>query len=368
MADRHGPLRVPLGRWIEAGNDGQISAGAILAQGSAVGVDELPFPGDPEVGVMPGDNVTFVVPAGARRPDSERIDTKDILVVVPGRAVETGDRGATAPANTFETDAESFFPGGRLLVKIEMKKPGDDDVRAWFPGGGDAVEALVAAETSVVLFGSEESGPGSFGEETDAFEPIEEGTALETANTVFVMPGDRVIPDESLPKADLFDAGVAAPLSGATFTMSVLSTPDASVLGQSANPLVGLDTDALLEREETQRLLDRAGVTDADSVEWLAGPTRIEGGGGGGGRISLLGEASDIESFAAVISGAAGPWLLFAHVVRVTTEDHVVVLGLHRRAIGTPEGAGDLAALGETESVQYGRELVRQAAERLEGS
>jgi len=233
-------------------------------------------------------------------------------------------------------------------------------------GGGDAVESLVAAETRVVLFGTGESPAESFGE-TDAFEPVEEGTALETENTVFVMPGDRVIPDEAIPKADLFDAGVAAPLSGATFTMSVLSTPDASVLGQSANPLVGLDTDALLEREETQRLLDRAGVTDADSIEWLAGPTRIDVDGG---NVSLLGEASasGVESFAAVLSGAAGPWLVFAHVVRVTTDDHVVVLGLHRRAIGTPEGAGDLAALGETASVQYGRELVRQAVERLEGS
>lgn len=90
------------------------------------------------------------------------------------------------------------------------------------------------------------------------------------------VPRDEWVPADEWNPAELFGAGCPAPLDGATFEVGVLSTPDSSVAGQSANPLVGMDTARLLQRGgEPRRMLGRTGVTDADDVAWLVGPDAV---------------------------------------------------------------------------------------------
>lgn len=381
MVDRMGPLRAPLGQWIEGRNGGAISSGALIASGADIGVEGArieQLAGAPSVA---GDGMSVVVPAGARSIKIDFVAPSDLLVLVPGRSMDPGagndvvydpGGGNDVVDAAYATDATTFFPGGGRAIKIaDMGEPTTEDVLAWLTPGSKPVGEFSMEDATVVAFTGEQSPADLFGDESEsAFRRVEPGEAFQKGNTLFVMPGDRVIgkDEKSLQPERLFDAGIAAPLSGATFTMTVLSTPDASVLGQSANPLVDMDTDAILERDETQQLLKRAGVTDADAVKWLAGPVQIDAGGSES--VSVFGKEAEsgIETYGAVVSGADGPWQIVAHVVRVTTEDHVLVVGVHRRPVGTPNGGemDEPATLADTRAVENGRELMRAAVERLQ--
>jgi len=362
----HGPQRAPLGRWVEGVNGGQLSQGAIVASGADIGLEEVPIPGQSGTATVPGARSSVVAPSGARAQKMQMLRPSTLLVVAPGAAVETGGDGVVAPAGTFETDATDFFPGGTRAIKMmDPVAPTREDVMAWL--APDAPDVDLSMDTaSVALVTGEQSPRDLFDDEASAFDPVEEGAAIEQENTVFAMVGDSVIDEERVPSLErVFDAGTAAPLSGATFTMAVLSTPDASVAGQSANPLVGMDTETVLQQDQVQRLLGNAGVTDADEIEWLAGPRRVPVDDEGD--VSVLGTSAEsgVQTFAAVLAGSDGPWRVVAHVVRVTTGDHVLVVGLQRRPVSTPE-LDDPSALADAENVQYGRELLRQAAQRLQ--
>ena len=129
--------------------------------------------------------------------------------------------------------------------------------------------------------------------------------------------------------SDVFDVGGPAPLAGATLGLAFFSTPDASIAGQSANPLVGAETTALPERDVTRRVLARAGVSDAETIEWLDGPRPIDPDAPALS-MELLGTRTGMESFQGVVSGEDGPWRVGIHAGRITDDSHVIAAGVHR--------------------------------------
>jgi hypothetical protein len=95
----------------------------------------------------------------------------------------------------------------------------------------------------------------------------------------------------------------------------------------------------LLQHEAARGALRRAGVTDADAVTWRVGPRQL--GGLDDREMTLLGTETRLESFAGVVSGADGPWLVGVHVARMTDGNHVVAAGVHRHPVGTAAGVPD---------------------------
>ncbi len=93
-------------------------------------------------------------------------------------------------------------------------------------------------------------------------------------------------------------------------------------------------------------MLAQAGLTDADTVEWRAGPTPVAEVVGNSGYLSelpevttsLVGTDTGVESFVGVVSGEDGPWGVFPSVARVTGDDHVVAVSGITRPVGTVEG------------------------------
>lgn len=176
----------------------------------------------------------------------------------------------------------------------------------------------------------------------DGAERVDSGQSVDTANTVFAGPGDLLFPsdvsdDHPRPvNFDVYDRGVALPLGGGTFALGALATPNAQVGGQSANPLVGMGTEQLLQQRPTREVLAQAGLTDAEAVEWLAGPRAISSGG----EVSttLLGTETAVERFLGVVSSEDGPFGVSVKTARVTPDDHVVAASVLRRPVGTAEG------------------------------
>jgi len=173
---------------------------------------------------------------------------------------------------------------------------------------------------------------------------------IDTANTVFAAPGDVVSAgdkggDKFDPKS-VFDQGVMLPLAGQPYGLGALATPDASVAGQSANPLVGMDTAELLQHDAAKRVLAETGLTDAETVEWLAGPEAADTQSIGG-RSPFVDTETELESFVGVVSGEDGPWGVFLTVARVTDDDHVVAVSATTRPVGTVDGGMERMAAGQ---------------------
>ena len=172
-------------------------------------------------------------------------------------------------------------------------------------------------------------------------ERVESGESIDTANTVFVTAGDVIISRDGggLGPARAFDAGAMLPLGGQPYGLGVLSTPTASVAEQEANPLVGEETTALIQRDAAKRVLAETGLTDADTVEWLAGPAPLSWPGPGEyTEPTLLGASTELEAFVGVVSGEDGPWGVFVTAARVTDEDHVVAVSGVTRPVSTTDG------------------------------
>lgn len=74
-------------------------------------------------------------------------------------------------------------------------------------------------------------------------ERVDPGITIDPAETVFVSTlADFDNPHEVSNEA--FDVGVPVSLGGSTYGLAALSTPTASVLGQSVNPVVNVETSA----------------------------------------------------------------------------------------------------------------------------
>ncbi|MBV0925689.1 hypothetical protein KTS45_15910 [Halomicroarcula limicola] len=110
---------------------------------------------------------------------------------------------------------------------------------------------------------------------------------------------------------------------GGALSVGVLSTPAASVAGQSLNPLARLGLSDLLTNPGAESFLGSAGVGSGD-VNWERGPTRLATG-----ETTVLGEATALETYAGVLGGAE-PSVVYLHLARVENGKSVVVAaGVH---------------------------------------
>ncbi|MCW8172491.1 hypothetical protein D8S78_08595 [Natrialba swarupiae] len=182
---------------------------------------------------------------------------------------------------------------------------------------------------------------------------------------------DRTFPSTPLTSPDridigqLFNAGISAPLSGATFGFSVLATPNASVAGQNLNPCRAR-VRGNFAHEEVRDVLRRAGVTDARTVEWLVGPDAVDGD-----RVpplvanpdpileadpatTLLDDEVDLRTFVGVLNGQVGPWAIAIHAARPVDDDIVLATGINRRPVADTDATGVL----DGETLTRARELT----------
>jgi hypothetical protein len=386
MPDKSAIGSTLVGSLIERVNGGQLSNGAVLAPGGSIGLEDLALDQLAEQPTVRGDDLTVVAPAGLRTGFGKAMDKvgKAALIVGPGGstdedAVEVAASRDDGGGGVFVTEAKRFFPAGAAGTASD-KTANFDKTASFTPGLGEWLDPGATAikledpglpeDSDVLLFTGEYTPEEIFGTpaEESPLTPVDAGATFETANTVFAAPAGVAFDggDATTPVRAVFDAGSPAPLYGVTFGMGVLSTPDEQVAGESVSPLSGTDTLELLQREEAQTLLERAGVTDAEDVQWLAGPERVaieddlE--------VAVFGESPDdpgLESFAGVVSGDEGPWRVGVHVVRATPDDHLVVAGTHRWPTLSAEDAGTVVEEPPV-SMARARELLAEAAGRLE--
>lgn len=107
-------------------------------------------------------------------------------------------------------------------------------------------------------------------------------------------------------------------------TLGVLSTPTASVAGQTLNPLARVDLGDLLTNDAAQSFLRSAGVGGSGEVEWERSPEQI-----GTTEGTLLGESVTVESHAGILGGESSN-VVYLHMARTQTGDSVVIAaGVH---------------------------------------
>jgi len=353
MPDKHGPQRTVLGQFVASVNPGGVGGGAVAVAGwktmpggeAALGVLE----GEP---TLPANFVGLFVPAGARTKQGTEAHVwhGDTLVTIPGISIERDSYRAENPA--FVVDAGSMFPthmgfdvpdddGAGSATFIEEYVPGVDsgsasDLRVLVPNGREFVDR---------------HGPIKVPDDARTVEP---GETVDLANTILAGPTDQLLPGiEAEADPTVLDGGRPVAMAGATMGLGALATPSAEVGGEQANPAVDESTTELLQRDAARRMLRRAGVTDADEVEWLAGPEPTEFPESGDYTPSLLGESTDLELHHGVVSGEDGPWAVALFVARATPDDHVIAAGTIRRPVSAP-GAGVNA---------WPKEYLRNAAE-----
>jgi hypothetical protein len=341
-----GPARgtpTVLEQFVSSVNETPGSGGAIHAVASDAGIDELPpLPYVSAESPVDGDHVGLVVPEGARGDDG--VAPGRTMVTIPGKSIEQdavtyeGD----GPGAFFPSDA--FFPGD-IFLPGDTFFPGD----IFFPGDTFSPDSLADFQVFVpnvdeLLIQTPEVG---IEELPEGAERVGSGESIETATTVFAFPGPGEYypgPGEYTFPSEIYDRGRHLPLGGSTFGLGVLSTPDASVAGESANPLVGMETSELLQHEGVRRgLLKQSGFADSETLEWRAGPTAVgpDAGylvGGREGTCMLLGNETRLRPFIGVVESEDGLWGVLLHVARVTDGDHVVAASAIRRPVGTVDG------------------------------
>lgn len=298
------------------------SGSNINAVGSEIGVDEAALGFFEETPTVDGDNVSVVLPAGARTADGSVMHGK-LMALIPGSTLERG------PLDYDGEERGAFFPG---LVYYPGSAPaylGWPDERSEFRVFTPNAESLL-----------DRIGMDGLPEGAEWADP---GVPIEPAETVFASTvADFENPHELSPASEVYDPGEPFPLGGSPFGLGALATPSASVGGQTLNPLVGLETGELLRRESIGRILSETGVSDAPDLPWLAGPEAFDEDGwftaGDAGRIELLGEETDVETFVGVVEGEDGPFAMALNVARVTPDDHVFAVVSRWRPVGTVDG------------------------------
>ncbi|MGM0590741.1 MAG: DUF6517 family protein [Halobacteriota archaeon] len=380
MVDRMGPLRTVMGRFVERINDGRISDGAVVISAADLGVKEVPFGLFEGAPTAPGDLVSVVVPAGTRSIKIESPSIEQTMILAPGEAF--GEK-PLEPAQGAAVGVDRVV-GLNDLLPDQSWAPNAVKI-GHLPGSGwlterarhekieISVEKVERAKVAPVSTGSDAWGD-AFGD-VDADLPgrrLEPGEAFGPAETLVAMTGTALLegwpddgPPKSWPKTLDFDDAVPAPapMGGVTFGVGILSTPSASVGGESLNPLSRLATLDLLQQDEARKLLARAGITDVDEAEWTEGPDPISPADGPS-TVTLLGTETEIESFVGVVTGDAGPWGVGVHVVRIDEDDHVIVAGVHRRVVGSAEDT--MAALRQGDDVVEARKLLVETVGQLE--
>ena len=377
----HGPLGTAMGKFVERANGGLVSQGAVVFDASDIGLSELPlgmFEGTPTVDAR---NVSLVAPGGS--PDGKveikiafATDIGGSMLLVPGEAL--GVEEIVPLGDAYVLDLASVLPAQNWV-------PDDDEDTvpsagtAWLAGGGDVnVEELelavekVERTRSVVVTTGPRSFADIFGVEPAALSarPVESGESFAPKDVLAVMPGDNVSanwPEDAQPLREQLSFADAvprpAPMGGVSFGVAVLSTPNANVADNATNPLSYIDTDQLLERDAVQNLLAQIGFEESTSIRLEAGPERVRPSEGPQ-QATLLGTETDIESYIGVLGGGVEGWGIGVHLVRADTEDHVIVVGMHRHPLGSSAGAMDV--LRESSELVEARRLVAETAAQLQ--
>lgn len=117
-------------------------------------------------------------------------------------------------------------------------------------------------------------------------------------------------------------------------TVGVVSTPSAVVSGQSFNPLVGLDTAALLEDSRGRTFLTRAGLDRVghprSAPSWVLPPTLLAERSS-----SCLGLPVRVESYGGLLAGEPRS-AAYVHLARVTADSVVLCAAVHGRDVRRP--------------------------------
>ncbi|WP_276257963.1 DUF6517 family protein [Haloglomus litoreum] len=360
-------------RYVRTANGGRVGNGAALVAGADVGIQGVTLDWLDAAATAPGQQVGLLVPEGARGDGDAAA-----LWLLRGSDLEQGGtrtvkQGAAGrlywvPGRAFFHDRSWHVGGGESEDGADSPS---DPVPGWPTGDRSAVQVLLDTGS-----GSLEDAlgvaAGSDAAAAAGVQPATAGDTVDPASTVFAVVGPATPPFDgpslqvtgSGPGGvdDLLDAGAPAPLAGATFGLGTVSTPDASIAGQSVNPLVGMNATALLEHEVARRVLGRAGVTDAGSVEWLDGPRSA--GADASTSVQMLGTETTVESYEGVVSGQDGPWAVGVHLAPITDDSHVIAAGVHRQPLGTAAGLSDSS--GWQRALGRGRQFTAETAGRLE--
>lgn len=326
-----------------------------VVPGSALGVEEVPLAVGEEQFPIPSDQFSLVVPAGAAGEDAQPIPSSVMaLAAVPGDSGET----SVKPGRTFVVDAAGVLPDGNWVDRGDEYRPS----RGWFPGSDRTVMDRPTgdtfwsdAPTAVVL--GDRSPEETFGVPADEMP----GERADTGNNPFLTgkdpflvaaPADVALGgedslDEQLGRA--FDASFGGPIPGAaTYGLGVLSTPNASVAGQSVNPLVQMPLDELVTGDLAEELVGEVAFPGL-VYEWVDGPT-VVGDVPDGTEFSedtfwsdaptLLGEEAETATIGGVAHGGPGPypWFVLVNVARAETGDSAVVAaGVQRTPVGSAD-------------------------------
>lgn len=352
MPDRHGPMRTPVGRYVEAANGGDARLGAVVGYGSDIGMDDHPLgPSFEESVTVSGEEFSVLAPAGLRD-GGDALATRYAPTFAAGEVLAmredvpetlTVATGEKFYRKLWVISGREFYPGSQWVPSTQWHLG-----EAWYPGSqwttdepaNMTVVAQVPAEAGFEeLFGTD---PGEVGARR-----AEPGEEFDTATTMLVsnapedslFPGEAALPERPALPDETFLGGHPAPLGGMTAGVFVFSTPDPSLAGQSANPLVGESTLDLLQRPEARDLLSQTAVPDAENVEYREVPTPVDAAGLGPETATLLDDEVEIESFAAALSGDSHPVAVGVHIARTTGEEHVVAGAVQRAPLGLGETA-----------------------------
>lgn len=345
------------------GRDGPGSA--VVTTGRDLGLDQLTLDGFEGEPTVDGGQVSVVAPEQLRSQDESMPDgpAGGPLVLTSGIDEEAvSDIGIE-----YVVDMEAFLPSKRWEHMDYPWTPSKRWLHVDNPYGSAPAEttvlvALGGAAPEEVFGVSAEEMPGR---------QVDSGAEADTGNNPFLVaaPGSVALHDDApFRKADVFGGGVPAPMGGATFGLGVLSTPAAEVGGQAVNPLAGLGFTELLASEQARGMLKDAGVTDAEEVEWLTGPSPAEDSPDG--TTVMLDTETELRSFTGVVSGQNGPWGVGVHAGRVEHEGNVVITAATHRWPATSPDAPDTgngkrftAILGSI--IIEARELTTGVNERL---
>lgn len=346
------------------------SGAAVNPLASDLGVEEVPMPIGEEDGSLPASKVGVKVPAGVRAAD----EIKPLNLLVHGSVEELAeavtyagdDPGALFPVESRQ--GTSFFPG---LVYSP-----DDLTRAaleeWMP---DTRLPENSTEVSRVLVPNARQFLSRIGMDglTEGARSLEPGETFETADTMFVStladfenPHD-VVPRDLLdpPSPDLFDTGSSAPLPG-PYGLGALASPDASVGGESVNPIGRMDFMDILCSEQGKELLGQVGLTDTVGVHpWSHEPVEVTGEFDPL-EPTVLDAETELRTFLGVVEGEDGHWGVGIHMARVEADDVVITGSVTRRPVGTPEGGMEVVRGPSYDTIRRAREFAEETLGRLE--
>lgn len=375
-----------VGRLVAEMDDQDLGGGAIVVSAGDLGVEDagLGFV-DGGRSTVQGGQLGLVVPDSIRRTGHE--STPPLLALVDATHTGRGEWTFTGRDGVLFEQPWRVLPDNRWVGKIDPETgedwiPGTEwlPTRDWVPETPSDLRVVVPSSPESIArrVGLDIS---EFRDQSGPIRTLRDGETLERDHLLFaaftddpVFPTNPLLPvDRHLDPEQLFDAGVPAPLQGASYGFAVLSTPEASVDSEEANPLATTTAAEFLTREETQDVLRRGGLTDAGAVEWLAGPTAVRGDHDSelvsdptllrdAPRGSeLLEREIELTMFVGIVRGADGPWAVGVDVARASVDDVIFVAGIHRRPVGT----ADATAVFPGANVARARKLTIETIRRL---